>query len=63
MCFGPVVVPPVHIGAVSILVNKLIGYVDDSNLIAIIVLSPGDRVTVAGSLKSDLDKVSEWCDF
>ena len=46
----------------SILENKLIGYVNDSTLIAI-VPSPGVRVTVAESLSRDLVKVSEWCDL
>ena len=46
----------------SILENKLIGYVDDSTLIAV-VPSPGFRVAVAESLSCDLVKVSEWCDF
>ena len=43
-----------------ILENELIGYADDSTLIAV-VLSPGIRVTVAESLYRDLDKISEWC--
>ena len=46
----------------SILENKLIGYADDSTLIAV-VTSPGVRVTVAESLSSDFVKVSEWCDL
>ena len=46
----------------SILENKLIGYADDSTLIAV-VPSPVFRVTVAESLCSDLVKVSEWCDL
>ena len=46
----------------SILENKLIGYVDDSTLIAF-VPSPGFRVGVAESLNLDLVKVSEWCDL
>ena len=46
----------------SILENKLIGYANDSTLIAV-VPSPGVRVTVAESLSSDLVKVSEWCDL
>ena len=44
----------------SILENKLIGYADDSNLMAV-VPSPGVRVAVAESLNRDLDRVSEWC--
>ena len=46
----------------SILDNKLIGYADDSTLIAV-VPSPGLRVAVAESLSHDLGKVSEWCDL
>ena len=46
----------------SILENRLIGYADDSTLIAV-VPSPGVRVTVAESLSSDLVRVSEWCDL
>ena len=46
----------------SILENKLIGYADDSTLIAV-VPSPGLRVAVAESLSRDLVKVSEWCDL
>ena len=44
----------------SILENKLIGYADDSTLMAL-VPSPGLRV--AESLNCDLVKVSEWCDL
>ena len=46
----------------SILENKLIGYEDDSTLMAI-VPSPGVRVAVAESLIRDLGRVSEWCDL
>ena len=46
----------------SILENKLIGYADDSTLIAV-VPSPGVRVTVAESLNSDLVRVNAWCDL
>ena len=42
--------------------NKLIGYADDSTLIAV-VPSPDIRVAVAESLSRDLMKVSEWCDL
>ena len=45
----------------SILENKLIGYTDDSTLMAV-VPSPGVRVTVADSLIPDLGRVSEWWD-
>ena len=43
----------------SILENKLVGYADDSTLIAV-VPSPGIRVVVAESLIHDLGRVSEW---
>ena len=46
----------------SILENKLIGYDDDSTLMAV-VPSPGVRVAVAESLIRDLGRVSEWCDL
>ena len=42
-----------------ILKNKLIGYADESTLMAV-VPSPVVRVTVAESLSRDLGKVSEW---
>ena len=45
-----------------ILENKLIGYADDSTLMAIVPF-PGVRVTVAESLISDLGRVSERCDI
>ena len=45
-----------------ILENELIGYADDSTLIAG-VPSQGVRVTVAESPSRDLVKVSEWCDL
>ena len=46
----------------SILENNLIGYADDSTLIAV-VPSPGVKVAVAQSLNRDLGRVSEWCDL
>ena len=46
----------------SILENKLIGYADDSTLIAV-VPSPGVRVTAAESLNRDLVRVNAWCDL
>ena len=46
----------------SILKNKLIGYADDSTLMAV-VPSPGVRVAVAESLIHDLGRVSEWFDL
>ena len=45
-----------------ILENKLIGYADDSTLMAV-VPSPGVRVSVAESLILDIGRVSEWCDL
>ena len=61
-CFAPVIVPPVQLELFFILENKLIGYADDSTLMAV-VPSPGVRVTVAESLIHDLDRVSKWCDL
>ena len=46
----------------SILENKLIGYADDSTLMAV-VPSPGVRVAVAESLIREFGRVSEWCDL
>ena len=46
----------------SILENKLIGYADDSAIIAV-VLSPGLRVAVAESLSPDFVNVNGWCDL
>ena len=46
----------------SILQNKLIGYADDSTLMAV-VSSPGVRDAVAESLIRYRGRVSEWCDF
>ena len=43
-------------------VKLLIGYADDSTLIAV-VPSQGVRVTAVESLSHDLMKVSEWCDL
>ena len=45
----------------SILENKLIGYDDDSTLMAVMP-SPGARVMVAESLNRDLVRVNAWCD-
>ena len=45
----------------SVLKNKLIGYADDSTLMAV-VSSPGIRVAVAVSMIRDFGRVSEWCD-
>ena len=46
----------------SILENKLIGYADDSTLIAV-VPSPGIEVIVAEFLNRDLVRVNAWCDL
>ena len=46
----------------SILENRLIGYADDSTVMAV-VPSPGVRVAVAESLIRDVGRVSEWCDL
>ena len=46
----------------SIFSNKLIGYADESTLMAV-VPSPGIRVAVAESLIPDLGRVSEVCDL
>ena len=46
----------------SILEDHLIGYADDSTLIAV-VPSPGLRVALAESQSRDLVRVSEWCDL
>ena len=45
-----------------ILENKLIGYADDSTLIAVVPF-PGLRVAVAESLSRDIVKANEWCDL
>ena len=57
----PVIAPPVHFRVFFHSGKKLIGYADDSTLMAI-VPSPGVRVTVAEYLIRDLCKVSESCD-
>ena len=46
----------------SILENRLIGYADDSTLMAV-VPSPGFRVVVAESEICDVGMVSEWWAF
>ena len=46
----------------SILENKLIGYADDSTLIAVVPF-PGVRVAEAESLIRNLGRISEWCDL
>ena len=61
-CFGPIIVPPVHFGAFFHFGKILIGYADDSTLMAV-VPSPGVRVAVAESLIHDLGRVIEWGDL
>ena len=46
----------------SILENELIGYADDSTLMAVLPF-PGARVAVAESLNRDLVRVNAWCDL
>ena len=46
----------------SILENKLVGYADDSTLMAVVPY-PGVRVAVTESLIRDLGRVSEWCNL
>ena len=46
----------------SILENKLIGYADDSILVAV-VSSPDVRVAVSESLNRDFSRISEWCNL
>ena len=46
----------------SILENNLIGYTDDSTLMAV-VPSPGVRAAVAESLNRDVSRVSDWCNL
>ena len=61
-CFGPVIAPPVHFRAFRILENKLIGYADDSTLMAVVPY-PCVEVALAESLIRDLGRVSERCDL
>ena len=61
-CFRSIIVPLYTSVIFSISENKLIGYADDSTLMAV-VPSPGIRVAVAESLIHDLGRVSEWCDL
>ena len=60
--FGPLLFLLYTSALFYILENKLIGYADDSTLLAI-VPSPGVIVTIAESLIRDLGRVSEWCDL
>ena len=61
-CFGTVVFLLYISELFPILENKLIGYADDSTLIAV-VPSPGVRVTVSESLNRDLVRVNVLCDL
>ena len=60
--FGPLLFLLYTSELFSILKKRLIGYADDSTLMAV-VPSPGVRVAVAESLIRDLSRVSEWCDL
>ena len=56
-CYWIIIVPPEHLGAfLHILENKLIGYADDSTLMAV-VLFPGVRISVAECLNRDVGKL------
>ena len=55
---GPLLFLMYSSGLFSILENKLIGYADDSTLMAV-VPSPGVRVTLVESPICDLGRVSE----
>ena len=60
--FGPLLFLQYTMELFSILENKLIGYADDSTLIAV-VPSPCLKVAVAEPLSHDLVKVNEWSDL
>ena len=60
--FGPLLFLLYTSELFSVLENKLIGYADDSTLMAL-VPSPGAGVTVAESLNRDLVRVNAWCDL
>ena len=49
-------------GLFSMLENKLIGYADNSTLMAVVPF-PGVRVAAAESLIRDHGRVSQWCDL
>ena len=59
---GSVLGPLLFLLYTSKLFSILIGYADDSTLMAV-VPSPGARVTVAESLNRDLVRVNAWCDL
>ena len=60
--FGPIIVPSVHFRAFSILENKLIGYADNSTLMAVCTI-PSRESYSCRVLIRDLGRVSEWCDL
>ena len=60
--FGPLLFLLYASELFSILENKLIGYADDSTLMAV-VTSPGVRVAVVESLNRDLDRVVSGVTF
>ena len=60
--FGPLLFLLYTSELFSVLENMLIGYADDSTLIAVVPF-PGLKFAVAESLSRDLVKVSEWCDL
>ena len=59
--FGPLLFLPYTSEFISILENKLIGYAEDSTLMAVAPF-PGARVTIPESLNRDLVRVNAWCD-
>ena len=60
--FGPLLFFLYTLKLFFILENILIGYADDSTLMAFLP-SPCVRVTLRESLIRDLSRVSEWCDL
>ena len=60
--FGPLLFLLYTSDVFAILENKLIGYADDSTLMAV-VPSSDIRVAVAESLNHDFGRVSKWCDL
>ena len=46
----------------SIVENKHYGCADNSTLV-VVVISPGERVSVSESMNCDLNSVSLWCDL
>ena len=60
--FGPILSLLYTLELFSILENKLIGFVDDSILMAV-VPNPGIKVAGTETLNHDLSNVSEWSDL